>query len=134
MSTISTIGSIYGTHGFTWFRMVSQISMWFHMVSYWFHMVPDGLYGQWFNGDVFLEVSYRGFHKWWNPQVDGLYWKSMLKLMIWRCSHFREPPNGSMRVLEEQARLAFVLSNSGDLYDGTVLWGKLVINYGIWWI
>ena len=33
-------------------------------------------------GDWFQLDSYGGFHKWGYPQMDGLYWKILLRWMI----------------------------------------------------
>ena len=33
--------------------------------------------------DLQVVALYGGFHKWWYPKMDGVYWKTLLKWMIW---------------------------------------------------
>ena len=45
---------------------------------------------------------HEGFHKWWYPKIDGLYWKILLAWMIWGYPHFRKAPCEECNLFHDQ--------------------------------
>ena len=41
---------------------------------------------------IYIYYIYGGFLKWRYPKMDGLYWTTLLKWMIWGYPYFRKPP------------------------------------------
>ena len=57
-------------------------------------LIASGSRGGWVPpwGWFWFLMRYGCFQKWWYPKMDGLWWKTLLKWMIWGYPYFRKHP------------------------------------------